>query len=123
MPQFVLLVGVMISGFSLFLLLRPSRLAGLLDRVFGSAWLYGAALLRLMLGAGLIASAHTVSLAAVVNGLGWLFVLGGLGLVAIPAPPLRRMAAWFGALSPLATRLWLSLSFLFGLFFIYAYLA
>ncbi len=123
MSQFVLLVGVLISGASLYLFLQPSRLAGLLDRVFGSWWLYGAALLRLLLGAGLIASAHTVSLAPVVQALGWLFVLGGLGLVAIPAPPLRRMAGWFGSLSPLATRLWLSVSFLFGLFFIYAYLA
>ena len=52
-----------------------------------------------------------------------LFVLGGLGLVAIPAPPLQGMARWFAALSPLATRLWLLLSLIFGLFFIYAYLA
>ena len=33
------------------------------------------------------------------------------------------MAGHVKGLSPLATRLWLSLSFLFGLFFIYAYLA
>ena len=123
MPQFVLMVGALVTATSLYLLLQPARLAGLLDRVFGSAWLYSAALLRLLLGAGLIASADTVALPGLVRAFGWLFVLGGLGLVAIPAPPLRRMAGWFGALSPLATRLWLCLSLLFGLFFVYAYLA
>lgn len=122
MPQFVLMVGILISGVSVYLILQPARLAGLLDRVFGSWWLYGAALMRLLLGAGLIASADTVALPGLVQAFGWLFVLGGLGLVAIPVPPLRRLAGWFGSLSPLATRLWLLLSLLFGLFFIYVYL-
>ena len=116
-------LAALISATSLYLLLQPTRLAVLLDTVFGSWWLYGAALLRLLLGAGLIASAHTVALSEAVQAFGWLFVIGGLGLVAIPAPPLRRMAKWFAALSPLATRLWLSLSLLFGLFFIFVYLA
>ena len=123
MPQFVLMVGILISGVSVYLMLQPARLTGLLDRVFSSWWLYGAALMRLLLGAGLIASADTVALPGLVQAFGWLFVLGGLGLVAIPAPPLRRLAGWFGALSPLATRLWLLLSLFFGLFFIYVCLA
>ena len=123
MPQFVLMVGVLVSGVSVYLMLQPERLHVLLDKVFGSWWLYGAALLRLLLGAGLIASANTVALPWVVQIFGWLFVLGGLGLVAIPVAALRRLAAWFQALSPLATRLWLLLSLLFGVFFIYAYLA
>jgi hypothetical protein len=123
MPQFVLMVGVLVSATSFYLLFKPTHLAGLLDRVFGSGWLFGAALLRLLLGAGLIASAHTVAFPQLVKAFGWLFVLGGLGLVAIPTPPLRRMADWFGTLSPFVTRLWLLLSLLFGLFFIYVYLA
>jgi hypothetical protein len=91
-----------------------------LDRVYGSGWLYGAALLRLLVGAGLIASASSVAMSEIVRGFGWLFALAGLGLVAIPTPPLRRMAGWFGSLSPLAARAWLLLSLSFGLFFIYA---
>ena len=120
MPQFVLMVGMLISVISLYLMLQPERLGKLSDRVFGSRWLYGAALLRLLLGAGLIASAPTVAMPGIVRAFGWLFVLGGLGLVAIPQPPLQRIAGWFGSLPSLATRMWLSLSLLFGLFFVYA---
>lgn len=119
----VLLIGALICTISLFLILRPAQLPGLLDRVFGSRWLYGAALLRLLLGAALIAAAPGVAFPAAVELCGWLFVLGGLGLVVIPAPALGRLAAWFSALSPAVTRLWLSLALLFGLFLVYAAVA
>ena len=123
MPEFVLVVGALIASTSLYLILQPRQLRVLLDKVFSSWWRFGVALLRLLLGAGLIASAPTVALSKAVEAFGWLFVLGGLGLVAIPAPPLQAMARWFATFSPLATRLWLLLSLAFGLFFIYAYLA
>jgi hypothetical protein len=119
----VLLIGALICAISLFLILRPAQLPGLLDRVFGSRWLYAAALVRLMLGAALIAAAPGVAFPGAVELCGWLFVLGGLGLVVIPAPLLRRIADWFSALSPLATRLWLILALSFGLFLVYAALA
>ena len=121
MPEFVLMVGLLISATSLYLMVRPGHLRGLLDRVFNSGWLYGVALLRLLLGAGLIASASSVALSGLVELFGWLFALSGLGLVAVPSEPLRAMAAWFGGLSPLASRLWLLLALGFGLFFIAAY--
>ena len=57
MSQLVLLVGLLVSGISLFLIIQPGRMPGLLDKVFGSRWLYAVALLRLLLGAGLIAAA------------------------------------------------------------------
>jgi hypothetical protein len=120
MPQLVLLVGVLVTGVSCYLILQPANMAGLLQRVFSTRWRYVAALLRLLLGAALLASAESVAFSATVELFGWLFVLGGLGLVVIPVPPLQRLAGWFGALSPLLTRLWLSLALLFGLFFIYA---
>lgn len=123
MWQWVLLIGALICAISLFLILRPAQLPGLLDRVFGSRWLYAAALLRLLLGAALIAAAPGVAFPGAVELCGWLFVLGGLGLVVIPAPLLRRIADWFSALSPLATRLWLILALSFGLFLVYAALA
>jgi hypothetical protein len=119
----VLLIGALICAISLFLILRPAQLPGLLDRVFGSRWLYAAALVRLLLGAALIAAAPGVAFPGAVELCGWLFVLGGLGLVVIPAPLLRRIADWFSALSPLATRLWLILALSFGLFLVYAALA
>jgi hypothetical protein len=123
MPQLVLLTGLLVAGVSLFLMARPAAMAGLLDRVFGSAWLYGAALLRLLLGAALIGSADTVRYPPVVETLGWLFVVGGLALVALPLPLLRRLAGWFGRLSSAATRAWLSVAFLIGLFLVYVGLA
>ena len=121
MPEFVLLVGLLISATSLYLMVRPGQLQGLLARVFNSGWLYGVAMLRLLLGAGLIASAPSVALPGLVELFGWLFALSGLVLVAVPSRPLRAMAEWFGDLSPLATRLWLLLALGFGLFFIFAY--
>ena len=47
MPELVLLTGILISGLSVYLMLRTEELWDLLQRVFGSGWLYGAALLRL----------------------------------------------------------------------------
>lgn len=123
MPQLVLLTGLLVAGISLFLLVRPAVMVGLLDRVFGSAWLYGAALLRLLLGAVLIGSADTVRYPLGVESFGWLFVLGGLTLVAVPQPVLLRMVGWFGQLPPAATRLWLAVALLVGLFLVYAGLA
>ncbi len=119
MPELVVLTGLLVAGVSLFLIARPRLMGDLLERVFGSAWLYGAALLRLLLGAALIASAETVRYSAAVAVFGWLFVLGGLVLVAVPQPVLQRMAGWFGRLSPAPARLWLSVALLFGLFLLY----
>ena len=110
-------------GLSLDFMVMPQRLRSSLDRVFNSRWLYGVALLRLLLGAALIASASTVGYAGLVELAGWLFALGGLALVVIPAPALGRLVAWYAGLSATMTRLWLSLALLFGLFFIFAWSA
>lgn len=123
MPGFVLAVGLLVAGVSLFLFARVAAVRPVLERVFGSRWLYGAALLRLLLGAGLIASAEAVRYPETVAVLGWLFALAGITLVVIPAPAMRRMVGWFGSLTPLQTRLWLSGGVALGLFFVYAALA
>ena len=123
MALVVLLVGVLISLLSLYLIWRVDKMQDLLEQVFGSPWRYAAALLRLLLGAALIASADAVAFAAAVELFGWLFVLGGLVLVAVPDAALRPMVGWFGRMSPPAARIWLSAALLFGLFFIYAALA
>lgn len=123
MPGFVLAVGLLVTGVSLYLFVRVAAMGAVLERVFGSRWLYGAALLRLLLGAGLIASADTVRYPGAVAVLGWLFALAGIILVVIPAPAMRRMVAWFGGLTPLQARLWLCAGAVLGLFFVYAALA
>ena len=124
MPGFVLLVGALVMGISLVLMARVETMTALIDRVFGSYWLYGAALLRLLLGAGLIAAAPTVPWSVTVEVIGWLFALGGLTLVVIPREVSHRLATRFaGSLGPLAARLWLSAALLFGAFLVAAALA
>ena len=120
MPGFVLAVGLLVAGASLYLWARVATMGAVLERVFGSRWLYAAALLRLLLGAGLIASADSVRHPGAVALCGWLFALGGILLVAIPSPAMRRMVGWFGGLAPGRARLWLSAGMLLGLFLIYA---
>ena len=120
MSEAVLLVGVLIAAMSLFLLVRLQSVAGLLDRVFGTRWLYAAALLRLLLGAVLIGSAATVAYPRAVALFGWLFALGALMLIVVSAPVVHRVAAWFGQLADTWLRLCLSAVLALGLFFVYA---
>jgi len=123
MPELVLVVGSLVTLSSLLLMLRVARMRALLQRVFGSRWLFAAALLRLFLGAALIGSAHTVRYPFAVEVCGWLLVFGALMLVVIPAPALRRMAERFAGLSAGMTRAWLCLALGFGLWLVYAALA
>jgi len=121
MSALVLAVGVLLVCLSLYFMALPRRLRVTLDRVYSSRWLYGVALSRLLLGAGLIAAAPSVGYSIQVELAGWLFVLAGLGLVALPPAALRGLVAWFGGLSATLSRLWLSLALLLGLFFIFAW--
>lgn len=121
MPEVVLGVGILISGVSLYFMACPDRLRLVLDAVFDSRWLYGVALLRLLVGAALIASAASVGYSALVELFGWLFALAGLALLVIPGPLLRRLLGWYTDLSAAMTRIWLGGALLFGLFFIYAW--
>jgi hypothetical protein len=119
MPQLVLAVGVLIICVSFLLMVRVESMGGLLERVLLSHWRYGAALLRLLLGTVLIASADTVAFPGAVALFGWLFVLGGLALVVVPDSAMRPMVGWFARLSPALARLWLSAALVFGLFFLF----
>ena len=120
MWEVVLLTGLLITGTSIYLMVRTESALRLVDIVFATRWIYLAALLRLMLGAALIHAAPAVRFSPAITAIGWLMALGGLVLVVVPAPAVARMAAWFGRLSPAMSRLWLSTAVLFGLFLIYA---
>ncbi len=120
MAGFVLLLGGLIALASLVLIASPQRFTGILDGVFGSRWIYAAALARLLIGAGLIASAQAVRFPGAIAAIGWLSVLGGLALVVIPAPAMTRMTGWFAGLPTGVMRLWLGLALLLGLFLAYA---
>lgn len=123
MPGFVSAVGLLVAGVSLFLWVRVAAMGAVLERVFNTRWLYGAALLRLLLGAGLIASADAVRYPGAVALFGWLFALAGITLVVIPPTAMRRMVGWFSGLTPGQARIWLSGGVVLGLFFVYAALA
>lgn len=120
----VLGLGVLVIVASLVLMVRTSYASDLLDKVLdkvlGSKWLYAAALVRLLLGAALIAAADSVRFPALINALGWLMVLGGLLLVVIPPATMERMTGWFGGLSAGWMRMWLLVALLLGLFLVYA---
>lgn len=120
MQGFVLMLGVVVSLLGLALLVRPRAMLGLIDKIFDSRWLYLVALVRFLVGAGLIAAAPAVAFSTIVSVLGWLFALGGILLVTIPAPTVRRIASWFTQLPIWQARLWTLLALLLGLFFIYA---
>ena len=119
----VVLVGAFILGACLYFSVRIETLSGLVDKVFATRWIYLAALVRLMLGAALLASAHAVGFPRAIAAIGWLFALSGLTLVAVPQPALLRMARWMTGLPLGILRLWLSLGALFGGFMLYAALA
>ena len=123
MAAWVLAIGLLICCASGWLLLRPQAIADLLPRVFATRWRYAAALLRLLSGALLLASAEAVAFARAVTVMGWLMVLGGLVLVVLPTPVVESVSAWFAGLSVTASRLWLVAGLAIGLFLVYAALA
>ncbi len=123
MSQFVLALGVIIVVSGLYLWLNPGKSEFLIDKVFRSRWLYGAALLRLLLGAALIAAAPAVQYSQAVSLLGWLFALAGLLLVTLPPAVVDAWADRLDRVSVWQMRLWLSVSIALGLSLVYAALA
>jgi hypothetical protein len=121
--QFVLALGVIIVVSGLYLWLNPGKSEFLIDKVFRSRWLYGAALLRFLLGAALIAAAPAVQYSQAVSLLGWLFALAGLLLVTLPPAVVDALADRLGRVSVWQMRLWLSVSIVLGLSLVYAALA
>jgi len=105
MQYLVMIVGLLFSGLALLVLCQPRRLPLWLGGALRGARLYGIALLRLLLGAGLIAAAPDTSLPLAVSAVGWLLVLTALILVVIPAPTARRVGQRFAAGPPWRTRL------------------
>jgi hypothetical protein len=123
MWEVVLLIGLLITGASLYLMVRTKSALSLIDIVFATRWIYLAALLRLLLGAALIAAASAVKFPQTITVIGWLMALGGLVLVAVPQEPLYKMGLWFAHLPIFLVRTWLLLGLLFGGFMMYAALA
>jgi drug/metabolite transporter (DMT)-like permease len=98
-------VGLLLAALSLLVMALPGRLPEWLERVLHPPWLYLLALLRLLLGAGLIAVAPASELPRLVAFAGWLLALAAMLSVAVPTPVLRRLGAAFAALPAWLLRL------------------
>ena len=120
MTQFVLLLGVAVGVAGLVMLARPRAMVGLADRVFNRRLIYLAALLRLLLGALLIAAAPSVGFSIAIEVIGWLMVLGALLLVTLPLALWQRLVNWAVALPNLAIRAAALFALALGIFFVYA---
>jgi hypothetical protein len=92
------IVGLLLAALSLLVIAQPARLPQWLSRVLRPPWFYLLALLRLLLGAGLIAAAPETARPALVSATGWLLALAALASLAVPRPAQRRLGARFTAL-------------------------
>lgn len=123
MGEFVLAVGVLLIGITLYLLVRPQALIALIDQVLTTRWLFLVALVRLLLGAALIASASAVGFSGVIAAIGWLGALSGMVLVAVPPPVWERFSEWLKRLPIALLRIWTLMGLSLGGFLIFASLS
>ena len=107
MAEFVATTGIVAMAVALSLILKPGPAEGLIARVLNSSWQFGAALLILLLGAGLIASAAATARPAAVAAAGWGLALVSLLLVVLSRSAGRRFARWLRGLPPWWVRLML----------------
>ena len=120
MFEAVLLFGVVIVLACIFLLIRAQQLSVFAERILATRWIYLAALLRLLVGAAMIASAQAFKYSQVITLLGWLLALGGVVLVAVPQPVWVNLAGRLADLPLSVVRLLLVLGLCFGGFIVYA---
>ena len=123
MVEFVASTGIVAIAVALSLILKPRPAEGLLARVLTSSWQYGAALLILLLGAGLIAAAESAARPAAVAAAGWALALVSLVLVVLSRSAGRRLARWLRGLPAWWVRLLLLPPLLLGGVLLWAALA
>jgi hypothetical protein len=120
MFEAVLLVAVGIVLVCLFLLIRTSHLFVLADRILTTRWIYLAALVRLLVGAAIIASAHAFKYPQAMLLLGWMLAFSGVLLVAVPQPVWVGLSGRLADLPVVAVRALLLLGLCFGGFILSA---
>lgn len=123
MGEFVLMVGVLLVGTSFYLAIQPQAMLALIDQALATRWIFLVALLRLMLGAALIASAQAVKFSEVIAAIGWLSALSGMVLVAVPPGVWDNLNEWLQSLPTLFLRVWTLIGLGLGSFLVFASLA
>ena len=116
----VLVLGFSVAALSIWGIVRPDRLMGLVSSVLERKWgmLLGV-FLRLILGAALIVAAPISAFPYAFEILGWIVILAALGLAIMGQRYTRRLIAWFDRLAAPMIRLWLLLGLAFGGFLVY----
>ncbi|MFK8048705.1 MAG: hypothetical protein AB8B81_09745 [Halioglobus sp.] len=120
MGEFVLTIGLLLVVTFGYMFVQPQALLGLADRVLATRWVFLAALVRLMIGAALIASAPAVKFPEVVIGIGWLLALSGLILVAVPPTIWCRFSEWLPSWPTLLLRALTLIGLGLGAFLLFA---
>ncbi|MFT6891657.1 MAG: hypothetical protein ACJASY_003716 [Halioglobus sp.] len=121
MGEFVLIAGVLLVGISLYLAVRPQAMLALIEQSLTTRWLFLVALLRLLLGAALLASASQVRFSEEVAVIGWIAALSGMVLVAIPLQVWDRLNDRVKAFPTLSLRVWPLAGLALGGFLLFAY--
>lgn len=112
-------VGVMIVMASLYVMIFPVAFRYRLPELLSGARLYMVALVRLLIGCLLLAVAGQSRQPGIMAGLGWLTVIAGLLLVAIPPDTMSNIVQWYTRRSSLALRLMTPLAMAYGAYIIY----
>lgn len=120
MFEAVLLFGVVIVLGCIYLLIRAQHLLLVAEQILATRWIYLAALLRLLVGAAMIASAQSFKFPQVITLLGWLLAFGGVILIAVPQPVWANLAVRLASLPLSVVRGLLMLGLCFGGFIVYA---
>ncbi|QIB67300.1 hypothetical protein [Kineobactrum salinum] len=123
MNYLVFLFGSLIVLSSAVVLIKPVAIFNLLKKHASSIWLHlSAVVVRIVLGAVLIAGASESKFTVVFQVLGWLSILAALMLAVIGRVRFQNLINWALELTPLFKSLAGLLGILFGGFLIYSVL-
>jgi hypothetical protein len=114
-------IGVLLMLGSVLIFARPGGFVRFAQEVLQGRLRYLAALLRLLFGVVLLATAVASRYPLVFEVLGWLFALGGLLLVVWPPALLERIAGLIERIPVWVVRLVAPLVFVFGGFIFYGF--
>ena len=121
MQTVIILLGIFILGMGVLLLIQPRRILDwLVDRV-ETSWLYaGAIIVRLLLGAVLIAFAPLSRFPLALEVVGWIALVAALALLLMGRGSFARLVRWAFGLPGGLVRITGVVAVLFGAFLIYA---
>lgn len=120
MSAAVLIFAVIVVLACIFLLVRTQYFFMLAEQVLATRWIYLAAILRLLIGGAIIASAHAFAYPQVIAALGWLLAFSAIVLVSVPQPVWVGMAERLASAPLTVVRFLLVLGLCFGGFIVYA---